>query len=344
MMPQSTSSPARPVPFIDSARGHRRRLFCLVCLAWSWLLPVAGHAQANEEKRMCLKAHEEGQDLRKAAKLKDARARFARCAQSSCPGPVVADCTQWSTEIQQTIPTVVFSGVGKDGKETSRIKVLMDGAPLVERLDGKATELDPGEHSFQFEYEGKTKQEKHIIREGERNRILTVSFVEQAETPVVEPSSKPPVKQPLTEIPPEKKPANNVPAKDAASPSAGSSSAPTFLLVTGLAGLGVGLATGAWALSLKNTVRDNCDTSARTCTNSEGKDAASLGSTVATISTVGTVVGLVGLGAWLFWPNSEKQSARLDGGPVAGGGMLRWQGAWLTQATACPGFVVKPGR
>jgi hypothetical protein len=296
---------------------------------WLWflgllLLPVSGHAQASEEKMACLAAHEGGQDLRKTGKLKEARAKFARCAQSTCPGPIVSDCTQRSSEVQQAIPTVVFAGVGTDGKETSAIKVLLNGMPLVERLDGKSIELDPGEHTFQFEHNGKAKQETFIIREGERNRVLSVSFHEKPETSI----AKPPEKQPPEKQPPERKEPEKPPAAPPLEEASGGSK-PTALLVTGLAGLGVGLGFGTWALSLKGTVADKCDPSQRSCVDDQGKDAAKLGGTVSTISTVGTVVGLAGLGAWLLWPSrKETSTARLDAGPVAGGGMVRWQGSW----------------
>ena len=265
----------------------------------------------------CLAAHEQGQDLRKTGKLRKARAKFARCAQSTCPGPIVSDCTQWSSEVQQAIPTVVFAGTGTDGKETSAIKVLLDGMPLVERLDGKAVEVDPGEHTFQFEHSGKSKKETFIIREGERNRVLSISFQEKTEPPV----AKPPEKQP----PPEPK----EPEKPPEPLRSAKGSKPVAPLVIGLAGLGVGLGFGAWALGLKGTVTDKCNTSSHQCSDEQGRDAAKLGTPVATVSTVGTVIGVLGLGTWLLWPSrKETSTAQLDAGPIAGGGMVRWYGSW----------------
>ncbi|MCS6900318.1 MAG: hypothetical protein RMJ98_06085 [Myxococcales bacterium] len=306
------------------------RVYHLLGLAGCWLIPATVHGQTSEEKLACAAAHGEGQDLRKAGKLLQARARFARCAQATCPQLLVPDCVQWSSEVQQAIPTVVFAGMGTDGKETSAIKVLVDGLPLVDRLDGKAIELDPGEHTFLFEHNGKKKQETFLIREGERNRMISVSFAEEA--PPKNEKKPPPEwkeKNSPKEPPEEKKPL--VPAEEKPSPpvSEKTSSGPTALLVTGLAGLGVGLGFGAWALSLKSTVASKCDRAARTCTDEDGKNAAGLGSTVGTISTAGTILGLAGLGAWLLWPRSkEPQTASLDVGPTAGGGMVRWQGRW----------------
>jgi hypothetical protein len=144
-----------------------------------------------------------------------------------------------------------------------------------------------------------------------------INLSEKTEPPV----AKPPEKQPRPEPKePEKPPEPLRSAKG---------SKPVAPLVIGLAGLGVGLGFGAWALGLKGTVTDKCNTSSHQCSDEQGRDAAKLGTPVATVSTVGTVIGVLGLGTWLLWPSrKETSTAQLDAGPIAGGGMVRWYGSW----------------
>jgi hypothetical protein len=56
----------------------------------------------------------------------------------------------------------------------------LDGAPFASRLDGSALELDPGPHTLRFEHASFPSVEQHVVlREGERDRVISVSFVER---------------------------------------------------------------------------------------------------------------------------------------------------------------------
>lgn len=322
--------PLKIFPRISSSWQAKGRTFAPLLVL---LLSTSGigHASSPEEKQQCLAAHESGQGLRKQSKFKEARAQFARCSQSACPGPVAEDCSRWGTEVLGEMPTVVFAGVGANGKETSRIKVRLDGEPLVDTMDGKSVEVDPGEHTFHYEFQGEEKEERLVIRAGEKNRLLKISF--QSKTPAAKPPeqstgnvTKNPSKTPAD--PPEqaRPPTRSKPVQE---PTTSSSPLRTVALVTGGVGLTLGAGFGLWALSLKSTVNEKCNPSNRTCSDEEGREAARTGSTVSTVSTVSAVVGLVGLGTWLLWPSSkEKQSATLDAFPVAGGGLMQWRGRW----------------
>src|SRR5258706_12896711 len=78
----------------------------------------------------CLDAIEAGQLARKAAKYRDARARFTTCARSSCPSAVVRDCARWLDELDQIQPTVIFSARHSAGHETAAIQIGVDRQPL----------------------------------------------------------------------------------------------------------------------------------------------------------------------------------------------------------------------
>jgi hypothetical protein len=61
----------------------------------------------------------------------------------------------------------------------------MDGAPFLTQLDGKAIAVDPGPHAFKFELEGADPIEQQIvIRQGQKDRVVAVSFAPAATEPV----------------------------------------------------------------------------------------------------------------------------------------------------------------
>ncbi|MCU0659013.1 MAG: hypothetical protein MUF64_28290 [Polyangiaceae bacterium] len=129
-----------------------------------------------EEKKACLSSYESAQELRRNGSLLASREQMAICARPVCPKSLAADCTRWIEEVQSTIPTVVIEGRDRADRETTAVRVLVDGKPLAERLDGRAIEVDPGPHAFRFEHDGKQQEQQVVIREGERNRKISVSF------------------------------------------------------------------------------------------------------------------------------------------------------------------------
>ena len=68
----------------------------------------------------------------------------------------------------------------------------------------------------------------------------------------------------------------------------------------GVAGLGVGLATGIMALGKKSTADSECNNNLHVCT-AAGRDAASAGRTLAIVSTTGWIVGALGVGAGAYF-------------------------------------------
>jgi hypothetical protein len=68
----------------------------------------------------------------------------------------------------------------------------------------------------------------------------------------------------------------------------------------GVAGLGVGLATGLMTLGKKSTTDSQCSSKLQVCS-AEGRDAASSGRTLAVVSTVGWIAGALGVGAGAYF-------------------------------------------
>jgi hypothetical protein len=145
---------------------------------------------ADDDKQKCVAAYEDGQRLRKDGKLSAAREKFLFCAQDVCTA-ARKDCTIWLGEVEQLTPSIIPVATA-DGKDVVQVRILVDGIPLVDRLDGKAIRLDPGAHAFRFEAKGYLPHDEQIlIREGEKNRRVAVRLV--SENAPVTPPVRPPV-------------------------------------------------------------------------------------------------------------------------------------------------------
>jgi hypothetical protein len=154
----------------------------LALAAVAALLPSSARAASPAEE--CIAAADAGQTHRDASQLLRARADFTACAASRCPGPVRGDCTKWLTEVESALPTVVFIARYDDGSDARDVKVSMDGAALVSRLDGSATAVDPGEHTFTFSVGAKEIRQTILVHSGEHNRTIIVRLPsEQSTTP-----------------------------------------------------------------------------------------------------------------------------------------------------------------
>jgi hypothetical protein len=150
-----------------------RRAFVLVATV---TLTVLTARAAHADPKACSDASDRGQSLRNEGKLGAAKAAFTECAADACPAAIRKDCSSWSSELDAAIPTVVF-GAKLGGKDVTGVRVTMDGARLVDVLDGRPVAVDPGLHVFRFDIEGQTPIEKSVlVKQGEKNRALEATF------------------------------------------------------------------------------------------------------------------------------------------------------------------------
>jgi hypothetical protein len=148
-----------------------------VALAVALVLTAVPARAAAPTKAECLAAYTDGQDARQVGKLQKARAQFALCAGDPCPRALHADCTRWHGDVDRLMPSIVLAARGADGRDRTEVRVLLDGAPVADRLDGRALEIDPGEHSLRFEAAGEDPVEQRIvIHEGEKTREIAVTI------------------------------------------------------------------------------------------------------------------------------------------------------------------------
>lgn len=172
----------------------------------------------------CLSSSEAGQLARKDGKYKEARAEFRVCAEKSCPDVVVKDCVAWLEELEAKQPSVLVEARARNGEETGRVAVYVDGEKVADRLEGRPIELDPGEHLLVFESPEKQRIEQRIVvRESEKSRHISVDFSKLARP---KPKALPP--------------AEHTPAPAPVEPSSGPPAASWWLGAAGIVAMGVG--------------------------------------------------------------------------------------------------------
>lgn len=137
------------------------------------VLLAAGRAGAADA---CLDAPVQGQKLQRSGKLLAARDKFALCAQKSCPGEIVRDCTGWMQDVSKAIPSIVAAA--RDGSGADVLDATLsidDGAPAP--VGARAIELDPGPHHLVFHRPGAADVVRGLVlHEAEKDRQVVATF------------------------------------------------------------------------------------------------------------------------------------------------------------------------
>ncbi|MBX3189601.1 MAG: hypothetical protein KF819_21425 [Labilithrix sp.] len=284
--------------------GSRSSLLGLLILSLS---TVSVSARADDPTTAeCLSASERTLQLRGQRKLRAAREQALVCAATSCPADVRVECERRIHGLNDAIPTVVFEVRDKDGTDLTGVRVSMDGTRLTERLEGSAISIDPGEHTFLFEAEGRGRLEKKIlIREGEKNRHETI-VLEGASHPGSAPALVPtPAPAPSPQPPP----------PEHAEQSTGGTQRVVGLVIAGvgLAGLGVGTALGFAAKSRYDDSAGYC--TGNFCDPDGGAirdDARGTGNVGTAVFIVGAAALVGGLALWLTAPSAKTSSTAIS--------------------------------
>lgn len=143
----------------------------LACTLLS-LCPAIAHADTVET---CASAAEAGQRLERGGRLVEARASFVACADARCPGEVASLCDRLLTEVDAAMPTIILGARDPQGHDLVSVRVVADGSPMAESLDGKAHPIDPGPHTLRFRAaDGTVATLDVLVRQGEKNRVLSV--------------------------------------------------------------------------------------------------------------------------------------------------------------------------
>jgi hypothetical protein len=152
-----------------------------------------------QDKATCAAAHEEAQVLRLKGSLKGSREKLRSCSRDACPALVRNDCVTWLAEVERSMASIVVEAQ-KGGVDLVDVRVFFDGVLVAPRLNGKAIEVEPGEHLMRFETAGsKPLQRQVVIREGEKSRLVSVRFDDGSRRPAS--ATPPPVAPPTYERP-----------------------------------------------------------------------------------------------------------------------------------------------
>ena len=282
------------------------------------LLGLAADARAEDPtKEQCISANEDAQTLRQKGHLQAARTQLLVCVRTSCPTAVRDDCAQRLNDLENAIPTIVFTAKGAGDVDLSDVKVTMDGVAVATRLDGAALTVEPGEHSFEFTTAGYPPVLKTLVlREGVKRRQEQIVFAPIGGPVDPAPTTIAPASEPVPPAPP-------------AESGEGRRILAYVLGGAGVVGLGLG---AVFALKAKSTYDDSnayCPGGPTHCNElgvSGGKDA----SAQATVSTISFIAG----GALLASGIVVFVTAPKDGGvtvqPTVGmaGAGLRLAATW----------------
>jgi hypothetical protein len=210
------------------------------------------------------------------------------------------------------MPTIVFEAKDGSGRDLTAVAVTMDGLPFVDKLDGSALAVDPGDHVFSFEAAGQPKVDKHfVVYEGERGRREQVTIGERASSPAA------PDRE-LQQTPP---PSHALATRRTVG---------LLLGAVGIVGLGVGSVFGLETFSAWSRVKDACgEGGASHCRASDPSTVLSNRSTAQTDATLATgafAIGglLLAGGAALFFFGERAEAGAKPGlsmVPAAGPGL-----------------------
>ena len=224
---------------------------------------LAPRPSAAADAKECTASHEQGLADYEAGKLRAAREKLKVCASESCPKLTRGECILALERITADMPTLVLSATDDSGADLIEVRVWIDGALAAERLSGRAVELEPGEHEVRFvNAEGAKRVVKVLIKQGEKNRRVSVLFTGRA------PGKTAPVPAPTAEPAPAPAPA---PADTSGPPpsAADRSGPPIAAYVLGGVGLVALGGFGYFGLTAKSEQSDLEDRCAPACTKGE---------------------------------------------------------------------------
>ncbi len=197
------------------------------------LLVVSAGARADGAAA-CDDAFDRSQVKRDEGKLVEARQLFRACSARACSPTQQKLCTKWLGEVEGRVPSVILSAKDATGSDLTDVTVTMDGVQLAKGLDGRAVDVDPGQHAFVFTApDGARAETKVLVEERGKGKLVSVRFA-----------------PPATAATPPAAPPQSPPPADAGSPLR------TAGFVTGAVGLGglvVGTVFGALALADKGS-------------------------------------------------------------------------------------------
>ena len=169
------------------------------------LLLVLTPESAAADTKACVASHASAQREVKAGRLKEAAKLFTACgSDNACPEQLRAECSELLDKVKATVPSVIFSAIDGKGADVSNVKVYVDETLLIDGLDGRAVDLDPGKYHFRFVLPDNSELSTDaLVREGEKNRLIEVRAPEEKGPVVGTPATLAATPHPAVGAPPE---------------------------------------------------------------------------------------------------------------------------------------------
>lgn len=243
---------------------QRRFLTSLVALS---IFNAGGIAQADSDQPAegypaCWEQHREAQESRREGRLLEAKNSLEECLNPSCSAALRRDCDRWLTEVNELIPSLVFSAESSHGN-LHQVEVWDGKKRIANELHGRPTQLDPGPHHLRFEREGCDAVEKLVVlSSGDRGRLFRVQLCSELEASTVATDDAP------TRVPDAAEPDASVKEANVEHPLRHSEPAPVaspalplldkLLLVSGTIGAGVGIGLSIWSLAEYQSAEESC--------------------------------------------------------------------------------------
>jgi hypothetical protein len=140
-------------------------------------LVLARDAHADDRASACADAAERGQDLRDARQLVEARALFVTCAQRECPTAVRDSCTEWLSDVDRRLPSIVVAVKDTHDRDVNAFVATLDGARLPADVAAKAVTVNPGTHTLRVEAGDHEPASKEVVlREGQAVLVVEMKL------------------------------------------------------------------------------------------------------------------------------------------------------------------------
>jgi len=241
---------------------------------------------AEADVTACVQSHASGQREAKAGRLKAASELFAACvSEQGCPDAIRAECAEFYKSSERNLPTLIFAVLDEHGSDLIQVRVSANEQVLTESLDGRPIALDPGQHHLKFELaSGQVLEKDVLVREGEKNRIVSVRAL------------------------PAPKAANDTPAENTEASVARPHLPVGFWVASGV-GAAALVSFGAFALAghAKQSTLEGCSPNCSS-NNQADYDAMRREYLIADIS-LGVAVASAGVATWLFFDNRHARTA-----------------------------------
>lgn len=274
------------------------------------LTSIAFDVGAEPTKAECVAAHEQGQRLSKAGRIREAVGVLGQCALETCPSIISVECSVWLAEAKRDLPSVVVEAIAFHGQAVVVQDLRIDGAPAA---PSEVHSLDPGEHTVVITTAaGSTASSTFSVARGEQRKRITVRLA--APPAPATPVATAPVAAPIPTSAPPPRPC----------PVTGTRLAPSavpYAWAFAAAG-GAALASFAWfGLSGRSKERDMDRDCAPFCAQSD-VDAMHRDYVVADVS-LGLGVAALGVSLWIL--HAYREPAGRASTPALGARPATWR-------------------